>query len=374
MRIRRSLTVVLALVGLVTALPAGPAAGAAGVSETPAATASVNGRVHAAAQIGDVVYLGGSFTEVRRPDGSTVTRNRLAAVNVKTGDVTSWNPAANGTVLALAPSKDGSRIFAGGDFTTIKGKSRARLAKIYTDSGGISSWNPGASSSVRALVVKSSSVFAGGTFSTVGGRTVNGLAKISGSSGSVSSDFKPRPNGGVRTLALAHDGSRLYVGGNFTTIGGSSRRYLAAVSTSSGSARSWAPNPDFVVFSVATGPEGSRIYAGGAGTGGRLAAYKVSGGGRVWEQTLDGDVNALAVTPDAVYAGGHFHQAGGTGREKLAAFAGSSGALDSWNPGADSIAGVYALHAGSGHLWAGGDFTVIGGRNQPRFAGFPGTP
>ena len=83
---------------------------------------------------------------------------------------------------------------------------------------------------------------------------------------------------------------------------------------------------------------------------------------------------SLILVADAVYAGGHFHRAGGSSREKLAAFAGSSGSLDSWNPGADSITGVYAVHAGSGHLWVGGDFTVIGGRNQPRFAGFPGKP
>ena len=374
MRIGRSLPRVLAVVAVLAALPSGTAGAAVGVSAEPAATASANGRVNAAVQVGGTVYIGGSFTEIRRPDGTTVTRNRLAAINASTGDVTSWNPDANGTVLALAKSSDGTRIFAGGDFTSVKGKSRARLAKIYADTGGVSSWNPGASSTVRALVVKSSSVFAGGTFSTVKGVTVNGLAKISGSSGSVSSDFKPRPNGGVRSLALAHDGSRLYVGGNFTTIGGSSRRYLAAVSTSSGSARSFAPNPDFVVFSVAAGPEGSRIYAGGAGTGGRLAAYKVSGAERVWEETFDGDVNAVAVTPDAVYAGGHFHQADGTSREKLAAFDGATGALDGWNPGADSITGVYAVHAGSGHLWTGGDFTVIGGRTQPRFADFRGTP
>ena len=374
MRIRASLTRILAIVAVVATLPGDTAGAAVGVSAQPAATASANGRVNAAVQIGSTVYIGGSFTEIRRPDGTTVTRNRLAAINVSTGDVTSWNPDANGTVLALAKSSDGSRIFAGGDFTVIKGKSRARLAKIYSDTGGISSWNPGASSSVRALAVKSSSVFVGGTFSTVKGVTVNGLAKVSGSSGSVSSDFKPRPNGGVRSLALAHDGSRLYVGGNFTTIGGSSRRYLAAVSTTSGSAKSWAPNPDFVVFSVAAGPEGSRIYAGGAGTGGRLAAYKTSGGSRVWEESFDGDVNAVAVTANAVYAGGHFHQVDGSSREKLAAFDGATGSLDGWNPGADSITGVYAVHAGSGHLWTGGDFTVIGGRTQPRFADFRGTP
>lgn len=327
MRIRRFLGPAVALAAALSVLPTVPAGAVVRVAATPAATASANGRVHAVVEVGGVAYVGGAFTEVRRPDGSTVTRNRLAAIGTATGNVTSWNPDANGTVLALAASSDGSRIFAGGDFTQVKGKSRARLAKLYTDTGGVSSWNPGASSSVRAIAVKGSGVYVGGTFSTVKGVTVDGLAKLSGSSGSVSTSFKPRPNGGVRSLALAHDESRLYVGGNLTGIGGSSRRYLASVSTSSGSAKSWAPNPEFVVFSVGVGPEGSRVYAGGAGTGGRLAAFD-----------------------------------------------GATGALDGWNPGADSITGVYAVAAGARHLWVGGDFTVIGGRNQPRLAGFPGPP
>lgn len=355
-------------------LPASDAAAAAGVSPIPRATASANGRVNAVLEIGGTVYIGGSFTALRRPDGSTVTRNRLAAIDATTGDVTPWNPDANGAVLALAASDDGTRIFAGGDFTSIAGKSRARLAKLYTDTGKASSWNPGASSTVRALVVKSSKLFVGGTFSTIQDKTVNGLASVSTSSGSVSSTFKPRPNGGVRSLALAHDGSRLYVGGNFTTIGGSSRRYLAAVSTSSGSAKSWAPNPDWVVFSVVAGPEGERVYAGGAGTGGRVAAYKISSSTQLWERRLDGDTNALAVGAGAVYAGGHFHAVDDQTRQKLAAFDPVSGALDPWNPGADTITGVYAVHAGRGNLWVGGDFEVIGGRPQPRLAGFSGTP
>lgn len=371
---RRSCFLVVAAALALSWLPAPGAVAAAGVSETPTASASADGRVSVAVEVGGVVYIGGSFTQVRRSDGTTVTRNRLAAIDTATGDVTGWNPNANGAVVALAASTDGTRLFAGGDFTSIGGKSRSRLAKLYTGTGQVSSWNPGASSTVRALVVKDSKLFVGGTFSTIAGTTVDGLASVSTSSGSVSSTFTPRPDAGVRSLSLAVDGTRLYVGGAFRTIGGASRRSLAAISTSSGSAKSWAPNPDWAVFSVAVSPDGQRIYAGGAGTGGRVAAYKVSSSSKVWEQTLDGDANALAATGNAVYAGGHFHSADGQRRERLAAFEPATGALDPWNPGADSITGVYAVYAGAGHLWVGGDFEEIGGRTQARFAGFPGTP
>jgi WD40 repeat protein len=369
---RRGAALVFTALAGTLALPAGAGA-AVSLPAAPDRTAVPDGRVNAIVRVGGTIYLGGSFTSVRKLDGTVVTRDRLAALDAATGDVTSWNPNANSTVMALAANGDGTRIFAGGDFTMVGGKSRARLAKIDAASGSVSSWNPGASSTVRAMLVKDSRLYIGGTFSTVKGVTVNRLAAVSTSDGSVKTDFKPRPDAGVRSLALAPDGSKLYVGGSFTTIGGASRRYLGAVSPSSGSARTWAPNPDWFVYGVAVSSDGTRVFAGGAGEGGRVAAWS-SSGTRKWEVTLDGDANAVVLTANAVYAGGHFHTAAGQSREKLAAFDRTTGALDAWNPGADSLAGIYAVHAASDRLAVGGDFTVIGGAEQPRYAQFSGTP
>lgn len=370
---RSAAAVTLAVITTVILVPE-PVPAAVSLPLRPTATATPNGRVHAIVRVGDTVYLGGSFTAVRRKDGSTVTRNRLAALNATTGELTSWNPNANGTVFALAPSADGSRIFAGGDFTSVAGRTRNRLAKISASSGSLSSWKPSASSTVRALAVKSSRLYAGGTFSTINGTAISRLAALDTSTGAVKTDFVPRPDAGVRALAVAPDGSRLYVAGSFTRIGGASRRNLAAVGTSSGSARSWAPNPGWFAYSVAVSGDGSRVYAGGAGTGGRVAAWRPSSNTPVWEKALDGDANALAVTARALYVGGHFHTAAGQPREKLAAFDPAGGSLDPWNPGADSIAGVYAVRTGSNALHVGGDFTVVGGISQPRYAQFTGTP
>ena len=372
-RFARRAVVVLATAVLTTSVTAAETQAAVSLPGTPQATASPDGRVHAVVQVGDTIYLGGSFTAVRRKDGSTATRNRLAAINAVTGELKSWNPDANGTVHALAPSGDGSRIFAGGEFTTVGGQTRNRLAKISASSGSLSSWKPSASSTVRALARKGSRLFAGGTFSTISGVSVSRLAALDTSSGAVKSDFKPRPDAGVRALALSPDGTRLYVAGSFATIGGAARRNLAAVSPNSGSARSWAPNPDWFAYGLAVSADGTRVFAGGAGTGGRVAAWSSSGSLK-WHHTLDGDANAMAVTTNAVYAGGHFHTAAGQPREKLAAFDPATGAIDPWNPGADSIAGVYAVTVGSNGLHVGGDFSVIGGVTQPRYALFAGAP
>jgi hypothetical protein len=113
---------------------------------------------------------------------------------------------------------------------------------------------------------------------------------------------------------------------------------------------------------------------GGDSTGGHVAAFDTSTAARLWDQILDGDANAVAVTANAVYAGGHFHQAAGESRERLAVFDPATGALDAWNPGANSTNGIYAVHVASGRLYLGGEFTMIGGLSQARFAQFSGSP
>ena len=67
-----------------------PAVGAApvGFSTTPLAGWSTNGTVLAVLVVGDTVYAGGDFTQVRGPGGSpTMARSRLAAFDANTGAV-----------------------------------------------------------------------------------------------------------------------------------------------------------------------------------------------------------------------------------------------------------------------------------------------
>jgi hypothetical protein len=320
------------------------------------------------------IYIGGSFTSITRRDGTSVTRHRLAAIDATTGDPSAWNPDAGGTVRALAASPDGTRIFAGGDFTSVGGKSRRRLAKIDAATGAVTSWKPSASSSVRALAVARGRVYAGGTFSTVSGVAVSRMAALDMGTGAVVSGFGPRPDAGVRALAASPDTSTVYAGGSFTAIGGAARPYLAALDAGTGRATGWKPAASRTVFGVAVSAGGSRVFAGGAGSGGQLAVYDAGSGRTRWARELDGDVNTVAVSPTTVYAGGHFHSAAGASRERLAAFDADTGSLDPWNPGANSVNGVYSLAVSSTRLYAGGDFTVIGGISQPRLARFSGSP
>ena len=52
-------------------------------------------------------------------------RHRIAALDVVTGEATSWNPDVNGSVYALAVSE--GTVYAGGEFTSIGGQTEIIL-------------------------------------------------------------------------------------------------------------------------------------------------------------------------------------------------------------------------------------------------------
>ena len=91
---------VLAMICVLTGLLAAPAPGF--VEAAPAPTWQTNGRVNAIVQVGDVVYLGGRFTEVHDGNGTSLPRSRLAAIDLTTGEPTAWDPSADDEVFSLA--------------------------------------------------------------------------------------------------------------------------------------------------------------------------------------------------------------------------------------------------------------------------------
>jgi hypothetical protein len=83
--------------------------------------------------VGGTVYVGGAFTNLVPPAGSSapgVTRNRLAAFDVASRSLLSWNPDANGKVRALAVSADGTKLYVGGDFTKVNLKAQPGFAQF----------------------------------------------------------------------------------------------------------------------------------------------------------------------------------------------------------------------------------------------------
>src|SRR4051812_8060368 len=97
----------------------------------------------------------------------------------------------------------------------------------------------------QALVVKASPdgsrIYVGGDFSQANGQTRNRVAAYDTATGALVAGWGPSVNGQVRALAVSSD--TVYIGGSLSAVGGVSRNRLAAVTTANGSLLPWAPQP-----------------------------------------------------------------------------------------------------------------------------------
>jgi hypothetical protein len=370
------------------AMLAGPpplqAALSAGPANAPLPTWQAEGRVSVLAISNGVVYLGGSFTTLTsHGTRRTVTRHRLAAIDESTGKPTAWNPSVNGPVHALRVI--GNRVYVGGRFTSIGGHSVRNLAVVSRTTGKVvTAFRGSANGEVDAMAASATRLYIGGSFSRVEGSARGNLAALGLARGGLDSAWRPTANGPVHVLLDDPAARRIFVGGHFGTVDGAARPFLAAVGARRGSVFRWQAAPLGQVWALALGS--TSLYAAvGGHEGGQLDAFAPGTGGLRWSRFADGDVQAVALAGGEVLAGGHFLNACGDAgtpgggspwvctvpvrRDRFFA-TDESGAIQPWNPGANSLYGVWALRTDAGHVDAGGDFTLVDGAHQARFAEF----
>src|SRR5262249_15462179 len=148
-------------------------------------------------------------------------------------------PIVNGTVLA-AVSDGAGGWYIGGQFTSVGGSARSNLAHVLAG-GSISPWDPGAHGLVRPLVLRGGLV--------LGGAPRNGIGAVDAATG-VATSWNADANGSVRALAAGT--AALYVGGQFTTIGGLARGRIAAVDWTTGAVDPvWDPGANSLVLALA---------------------------------------------------------------------------------------------------------------------------
>ena len=195
----------------------------------------------------------------------------------------------------------------------------------------------------------------------------------------VSADALPTVQVDGVVWAQAVVGNRVYAGGRFTTArpagaapgtNTTPRGNLLAYDITTGAlVTSFAPTLNGQVLAVTPSPDGSRIYVGGEFTEAngaaryRIAAYNTSDGSLVgsFRPSLDFRVRALAVTDDTVYVGGGFSTANGNARSRLAAFRTSDGALLPWAPSADAQVFSMVMAPDRSKLVVGGSFMTVNG-------------
>ena len=226
--------------------------------------------------------------------------------------VVSDNPAnftphvLDGEVFAIAQA--GNKIFLGGTFTQAQNNgsttvlTRNRILAVNRTTGVIdTAFAPNANSTVRALVAAEDgqSVYVGGQFSTIGGGTAFKVARLDADTGQRVPGF----NAG-QIDALVYDmelvNGRLFIAGQFSTVGGQPRFGLAELSPTTGAVRAGVNVPF-------TGTH--------RGTGSTL-------------------IREIAVTPNAdrLVAIGNFSTVGGHSRNQLAMLniSGTTAAVAFW--------------------------------------------
>ncbi len=180
---------------------------------------------YAVAVEGNVTYCGGEFYYI-----GGQTRPNIAAVNATTGAVTSWNPGADGWVTDLAVG--GSTVYAAGNFYQCGGESRYGVAAIDATTGDATTWNAQSNDWVNSVAVNAGTVYVGGPFNSIGGQARNGFAALSATTGAAL-PWNPVLENGPNDLFIATIQvypPYLFVGGDFTTVGGTPHGYLAAFS------------------------------------------------------------------------------------------------------------------------------------------------
>ena len=300
------------------------------VSADPLPTVQINGVVWSQVVVGNTVYVGGEFTMARpagaAPKTKETPRANLLAYDIRTGQlIGSWAPKANGTVYALAASPDGKRIYAGGNFTSVSGKERTRIVALDPKSGAvINGFAPRVMSRVGTIVATNSRVYFGGWFTAVSGQKRNKFAAVQASNGALLS-WAPNAQGGHgRAMAISPGGTKIALGGNFTSLNGSSNPGygLAMVDASTGASRPMPANsvirnagPDASVLSLAS--DGKTLYISsyvyGTGVGGNLegvARINWSSGSLEWLADCHGDTYSIWPMGNAIYAASHSHYCG----------------------------------------------------------------
>ena len=221
-----------------------------------------------------------------------------------------------------------------------------------------------------------SRVYVGGDFTAVDGVPYYRIVAISTATGQVISSFRPIMGSQVRALAVTN--TTVYAGGTFQTVNGQQRRFLAQLNASDGSLTNWVADADDVVYSMTLTLDGSKLIAGGrfqhiesADRYGLAALDATTGdtlpwaaGNQVRDAGVDAAIVSLHATADRVYGSGYVF--------------GSTGNLEgifSADPDTGNIVWIEDCHGDTVSTWPLGDAVYAVGHMHycGNIGGFPQT-
>ncbi|MFZ5891408.1 MAG: hypothetical protein ACOY0T_10180 [Myxococcota bacterium] len=336
--------------------------------------------VHALSIAGQTLYVGGEFGFA-----GGVARGGAAAYDLNTLTVTPFDPKVaqltNSNQIPTfveAISVSGNTAYLAGSFESVNKTTRRLVAAVDAQTGNRLPWHitaPRRTACVAgispdnlctqmafAVYATADTVFLGGDFTSVGGSERFNVAALDATTRRATS-FAPRIDGTVNALDFV--GGQLYVGGQFSApMNGGVVYSLAQVDPASAQVVAGFGAQSGVVNAITH--DASKLYVGGTFTEflssprqGLASIDLPTGALSAWAPTADG-VSALAVGNGAVYIAGPFDHVNGQPKAALAAVDAASGATLPFAPPV-SLApndGSWSLALDGSVLYATGDFSV----------------
>ena len=233
------------------------------------------------AEIGNTIYVAGTFTGVQENGDTPATpvyaQPYLAAFDRDTGAwLPTFAPVINATVITLEEAPNG-KLLIGGEFTSVNGVARAGLAMLDPVTGAtdptFAASVEGSPTSVREILLVGNQIYIAGQFFYV---KVNGTnywvwnaARLNALTGGIDGSWVPQFSGGLWDLTIDPSRGRVHAVGFFTSVNGQpGTARMATVTEATG-----ASVPGLTPFennttgqrdTVAIAYANDRIYVGGA--------------------------------------------------------------------------------------------------------------
>ncbi len=327
--------------------------------------------------MGDTVYAAGTFSNVRRPDGTSLETPNIAGWH--NGDWFALQSGTDAPVESLA-GKDGI-LYAAGNFEQAGGVAAASIARWDGSDWAALPVDPGAQTMVNAIAFcPDGDLYAGGSFMMIGGVFSMNAARFDGQ------QWHPMDQGigfiGPMIRTIVADENFVYFGGSmFEKISQESGGDIKVNHIVRWDGNRWhgmkqgmhGPLPmvnDMVI-------SGGQLYAGGIfGVAGNVAAGNIARwDGFDWHPLGEGSqmglgwiVRTIGATEHGIYAGGWFAHAGPARISYFARWDGS--AWQEVGGGLCNAVEVVSVHEEM--VYTGGDFLMAGDKEVNRIAMWDG--
>ncbi len=382
----------------------------------------LDGSVRDSARVGNVIVVGGDFTQVEKTNGQIISVDGVYAYDINSGAmIEAFNPVLtrNGgpaEVLAVEPAGPDT-VLLGGKFGSADGfTGHTRLTRIDVSTGRVdTSFAGSVNGPVKDIVLKNNRLFVGGEFTSVNGVARINLVEMNGVTGAVDPTFRfdvtnsSRDAGipfGPKYLGITPD-NILVVAHRGNTVQGQPRPGVALINLATDALMGWRTGfwegQDIHTVDAEVSPDGTYVVLAGDGGDfpfwGRDSAVAFSlerpnalNQQPKWIARNFDSTFSVGISEHAVFLGGHFcwvesaqspepwpgdneftnnnscfgaNPAGRfapdvVNRDQIAAFDPDTGKALDWDPGASGHEGVLSIEVIGRGLLIGHDGRFVG--------------